>query len=1033
MEAPPTSGTSGSGTTTMQHLNLDPATLIVPEAIPIPGTAPEALADAASGTSSSGAGIESAGQDIRSVWQALAGVYTAPESDQLLRAANPIADLGSEIGGTMAAAAGALQKFSEEADRLKGQLLELRGTAQEFVDGLDDDWNNDSDTVDENVNLKVQANRLVTSFQEAERECANAITSLFGGTTFVPVGSNPHNEEGIIEYGVTMDADVNQVPEYNTFVVSDTGSWLEGYARGWWESAGPGFAKNVGLTLAASQGFYHPENGWTLDPEEAQANRFGFTMNTLMDLGTKGGNSIGIEFRDGTLIPSRWGVDVIGKHYTEQAHEFFPWTELDDDPGHAFGVGVGNLGVTVASAVGGRALMGGRLASVAPNGGGKSPDVPDGEKGSEQPQPKGGAKTGTPGTPGGQPQGGNGSTSTSSDSGPVAGQERGSENLKETVNQLDNKIENSQTKDPQPQNPQPQAEEAKGGAPQATQTPSHAPQPESGGSAADSTGGSGRTGPASDSASVGGSETPHRADTSQHTAVTSEAPPGQGDRGTVEVGPELGAESHRSPPEPHTSGVEGTISGGKESDFPPRDSVTEHDSVEAETSTETARAAEADTPLSEGASSDQQNQNRVDVEAEQRAHSSDPLAARLDDTVTAYDADRFVQIYNAKGDLLEAMKQEAREAKADEARHREFFDQHAQENAQTSSRGEVLTGVRASGGAGSDLNVTGGERGYGSRIQERHGEGGGGEWDEHKVFGEDPENLPGVIRADGVRYFESNSSGEDYGEEVLGDPAKNPNAYENLPANERNAVYHYTILNWMNPLARAGSASRAMEWIDHWMKKYDEWQIYEMNGRRTPSIDDIYRASHRSDLNPVQRDLVNEIINDVDDVGKLEEIKKASWPLHKMTESFGGRFPSDAELENALRGRVIEMDSATRKPLPEKLQAVREVRNVAFMEGFDGLKIESLIDTVQVERGYLSTSLGKTPPLIATDGSRVRIRFTIPEGAEGLWMGRDSHYPHQRELILPRGTSYHIKYVYTGLDGYTYIDADVTGRLDLPF
>ncbi|WP_083939407.1 DNA/RNA non-specific endonuclease [Nocardiopsis chromatogenes] len=458
MEAPPTSGTSGSGTTTMQHLDLDPATLIVPEAIPIPGTAPEALADAASGTSSSGAGIESAGQDIRSVWQALAGVYTAPESDQLLRAANPIADLGGEIGGTMAAAAGALQKFSEEADRLKGQLLELRGTAQEFVDGLDDDWNNDSDTVDENVNLKVQANRLVTSFQEAERECANAITSLFGGTTFVPVGSNPHNEEGIIEYGVTMDADVNQVPEYSTFLVSDTGRFLEGFSRGWWETAGPGMAKTLGMTFLASTGYYHPENGWTMDHWEALGNRGEFYTNFAVEAGTKAGNSLGIGFEEGTLIPSRWGLDIMATHYRDQAHEFFPWTELDDDPGHAFGVGAGNTAMAVAGAVSGRALSAGRLASAASNV--KTPATQGGHLLGEQLQGRGPSQLSplrggtTPHTWGGQMQGENGSTS-SSGSGPGNGQQPDSENLNTAVNALDNKIGDSQ-----PQNPQPQGEPA---------------------------------------------------------------------------------------------------------------------------------------------------------------------------------------------------------------------------------------------------------------------------------------------------------------------------------------------------------------------------------------------------------------------------------------------------------------------------------------------------------------------------------------------------------------------------------------------
>ncbi|MDA2809705.1 hypothetical protein O4J56_03535 [Nocardiopsis sp. RSe5-2] len=465
MEAPPTSGTSGSGTTTMQHMSLDPATLIVPEAIPIPGTAPEVLADAASGTRSSGAGIESAGQDIRSVWQALASVYTAPESDQLLRAANPIADLGGEIGGMMAAAAGALQKFSEEADRLKREMLELRGTAQEFVDGLDDDWNNDTDAVDKNVNLKVQANRLVTSFQEAERECANAITGLFGGTTFVPVGENEQGEEGVIEYGVTMDAEVNQVPTYGAFAVSDTWQFLGGLTRGLSETAGPHLAMNLGMTLLASTGYYHPESGWTTDFWEAQGNRVEFAKNLAVEVGTMAGNSIGIGFQEGTLIPSRWGVDVIGMHYARQAHEFFPWTEMDDDAGHAIGVGVGNTGMAVVGAVAGRALSAGKVASVATGVGDRTlaaqgahilgPRL-QGRLKSLVPQLRDGT---APHTPDVQLRWENGSTS-SSNSGPGSDQQFSAENLNTTVNDLDNKIGDSQPKGPQLQDTQPQGQGA---------------------------------------------------------------------------------------------------------------------------------------------------------------------------------------------------------------------------------------------------------------------------------------------------------------------------------------------------------------------------------------------------------------------------------------------------------------------------------------------------------------------------------------------------------------------------------------------
>ncbi|MDA2805899.1 DNA/RNA non-specific endonuclease [Nocardiopsis suaedae] len=600
MEAPPTSGTSGSGTTTMQHMNLDPGTLIVPEAIPIPGTAPEVLSDAASGTGSAGAGIESAGQDIKSVWQALAGVYTAPESDRLLRAANPIADLGGEIGGMMAAAAGALQKFSEEADRLKGQLLELRGTAQEFVDGAGDDWNDDSDLVDENVNLKVQANRLVTSFQEAERECANAITGLFGGTTFVPVDGDAQEKDGVIEYGVTMDSALNEVPEYSAFVYSDTWQFLGGLTRGLSETAGPGMAMTLGATFLASTGYYHPENGWTMDHWEALGNRGEFYTDFAIEVGTKAGNSLGIGFEEGTLYPSRWGLDVMTTHYRDQAHEFFPWTELDDDPGHAVGVGLGNTGMAVAGAAAGRALSLGKVASVATGVGKKIPGVDvehilgtrlQGRVQSLVPQLRSGT---TPPTWGGQTQWENGSTS-SSGSGPGSGQQPGAENISSSVNQLDNKVENSQPNGNQPQNPLPQG--------QGTADPQH-----KGTGAAHST--------------------PDSADERSDRSVSDDR-------------------SHIGAPSPQTS-------------------------------VDRPFVATSESPKSSFNADDQE---RADVPSVEERQSPDPvfgdreeLGRKTDDTVSVGDVERFEQYRRETGDIVQAMKYEAQDSKAQEAESSQVFE-----------------------------------------------------------------------------------------------------------------------------------------------------------------------------------------------------------------------------------------------------------------------------------------------------------------------------------------------------------------------
>ncbi|WP_083934314.1 ADP-ribosyltransferase [Nocardiopsis baichengensis] len=816
MEAPPTSGTSGSGTTSMQLLNPDPGALIVPEAIPLPGTAPQLLYDSASGVRKNGEEIGENGQDIRTVWQALGGVYSAPEVDLLLRAVDPVANLGDEIAGKMVAVAGALQDFAVSASHLKAQLVDLRKRARRFVELVDDDWKSDSAAVEINIQLKSFSNSRIIAFQEAERECANKITSLFGGTEFVPSGSP--KKQGEVEYGTTAEAYNAKIEEMGADIVNPTLRFVDGVGRMLSDNVTVNFWWDMGAVAMTASGYYHPENGWTIDPFERSANSAVF----FADLGqstVKGtANLFGVDFVDGTLMPKGMSAEVAKEAWAGHLHDFFPYTMVDEDPGYAYGTLAFNLATIGIGGVVGKGLKG--LKSAA---------------GVDQHQDGGNNGQDDPGT-----------AKDSEKRGLFPGDKRLTQ--KQYQQQFKDLSTGESLNNATPQ------DMAKAAVP------------------------SGATSQINDAAALAKGGNPNGGDTYSDA-------------------------------------------GAKE-------------------------------PAKAGASSSSSN---------------------------------------------------------------------------TDGSGSSTEGG-SGGGSASAANSTGNAQGNNSIWG-----GSGLSGDDTKIFGEDPANLPGRIAPDGTRYFDDNRSGHEYGESLLGDPKKNPNAYDNLPANQKNAAYHYTVQSWLNPLARTGDWNRAKNLIDAWKGHYEGWQVYEMNGGKTPTLDDIKGANKRTDLTSKQRDLVNEILRSPNPREALEGIKNSAGPLRRMTESFGGVFPTNAELEGKVRGRVEEMNAATQRPLPEQVQVVRGVGDVHFMEGYDGLDVRSIRNTVQTETGFMSTALGKTPPPIDNKDHPIRMYITVPRDGGGLWMGSKSAYPSQRELILPRGTQYFIRNVWDGMDGYTYIDAVVRSKVDLPF
>lgn len=101
------------------------------------------------------------------------------------------------------------------------------------------------------------------------------------------------------------------------------------------------------------------------------------------------------------------------------------------------------------------------------------------------------------------------------------------------------------------------------------------------------------------------------------------------------------------------------------------------------------------------------------------------------------------------------------------------------------------------------------------------------------------------------------------------------------------------------------------------------------------------------------------------------------------------------------------LDQAVVSPLPESLETLRGVEDVTHLSG--GIAdVRALAGSTHIEPGYLSVSLGATPAY----PTGVWLRLVAPKGTRALWMGRRSHHPGERELILPRGLKVRIDDVY---------------------
>ncbi|MFC5724066.1 hypothetical protein ACFP1Z_28250 [Streptomyces gamaensis] len=147
----------------------------------------EELEKAATGLRGDADGIRMHGLAVHGRFQLLDGHYQAPEIGQLLATTRPVADKAGAFADHLETVADALDVFVQVARPLAKRLEQLRDEAAAFLTTVegDDEWTFDSKKVDRHEKLRTDINATVSAFQDAERNAADRITAIVGGTRFV--------------------------------------------------------------------------------------------------------------------------------------------------------------------------------------------------------------------------------------------------------------------------------------------------------------------------------------------------------------------------------------------------------------------------------------------------------------------------------------------------------------------------------------------------------------------------------------------------------------------------------------------------------------------------------------------------------------------------------------------------------------------------------------------------------------------------------------------------------------------------------
>ncbi|GAB3438040.1 hypothetical protein GCM10027570_00840 [Streptomonospora sediminis] len=303
---------------------------IDPGAITIPQVRIELLEEAAKAIKDDGQDVSDVGNDIKSAWGGLAGVYSAPEDETLFSAIDPVATKGDDVHSAATTVGDALLTFAQDVRPILRRWHSLKDDAEDMQGHIDDneDWRQDEEKVEEFNQLNNDLLKAQNDFMAAERECANKITALFGGTTFVATEPGGEGSAGKGEQAYGYDEAPQDVATPWAVPQEHDAPWYtDVYAAGvdlTWGSVKDG----LGMV-----GFHDGQGNWTLDRDEVAANTRRYWGDAIAGTAMLAGYSEG-----------EWSWGTAGTAWKEAAHSMVPWREWGDRPGYVITQGVVNIG-----------------------------------------------------------------------------------------------------------------------------------------------------------------------------------------------------------------------------------------------------------------------------------------------------------------------------------------------------------------------------------------------------------------------------------------------------------------------------------------------------------------------------------------------------------------------------------------------------------------------------------------------------------------------------------------------------------------
>lgn len=359
-------------------MDVDPDVLIYPPMIPRPATIVENLREAIGTMRSAAGSISDGGHDIEDTWGALPNHYSAPGSDTLFSAMGRVSERGDDIQDDIASAVSELEVFADAAETAKERLGSLQEEAWEFREEMqaEDAWSENPANTLRNHQLKLAANKAWADYQDAERDCATALSSISGsGNTYVPGGEGEPGT-GEVVYGI----DPKDVPDPN-FDLGELSDWKRihdftwDYLKegdkpaevGWiadsgmaiWDNFSGGMLWDIGVNAVAATGLWNASTGWADSGSEAFDNAKDHLKETLKDYGALAGvyGGAGSILDDGEFTVQMWRQNMT-ESWKEVAHDLVPWREWDDRPLYTITTAGGNLAVAL---VGGLPVRGGTM------------------------------------------------------------------------------------------------------------------------------------------------------------------------------------------------------------------------------------------------------------------------------------------------------------------------------------------------------------------------------------------------------------------------------------------------------------------------------------------------------------------------------------------------------------------------------------------------------------------------------------------------------------------------------------------------